>query len=166
MSLRRLLFFSTLVFAAVALSPAAALGAANGTDRPLKGTETGITTVDLATGTGTADGVGQLSHLGRVTFTTDITSLTFTGPNTFSLTLTTIVGAANGDEVFATGTGTGTLTPTGTEASLVITITGGSGRFADASGTIRTRISAVTLSAVGTTITTRDTATHEGQISY
>jgi hypothetical protein len=166
MPLRRLIFLSSLVLAVTALSPAAALGAAKGTDRPVSGKSTSTTTVDLATGTGISDGSGQISHLGRFTFHNDITSFTPTGPNTFSLTLTAIVVAANGDEIFTTATGTGTLTATGSETTLVSTITGGTGRFADASGTLTSRISSVTVSQVGTTSTSEDTETHEGQISY
>jgi hypothetical protein len=166
MPLRRLIFLSSLVLAVAALSPAAALGAAKGTDRPVSGQSSSTTTVDLATGTGISDGSGQLSHLGRFTFHNDITSFTLTGPDTFSLTLTAIVVAANGDEVFTTATGTGTLTATGNELTLVSTITGGTGRFADASGTLTSRISSVTVSMVGSTITSHDTETHKGQISY
>jgi len=154
------------VLTVAALSPAAALGAAKGTDRPLSGTSTSTTTVDLATGSGTAVGVGQLSHLGRTSFTNDFTSFTPTGPDTFSFTITAIIVAANGDEIYTTATGTGTVTPTGSESTLVSTITGGTGRFAGASGTITTTISSVTVSAVGTTITTSDTETHTGQVSY
>jgi hypothetical protein len=163
---RWLISFSSLALALAALGPAAALGAAKGTDRPLKGTETGTTILDIAAGTGTANGSGQLSHLGGATFTTEITSFTLTGPGTFSLALSTIVGAANGDEVFASGSGTGTLTPTGSEATLVLGVSGGTGRFADASGTITTNISGATVSVVGPTLTIRDTATHRGRISY
>jgi len=166
MPLRRLVCLSSLVLTVAALSPAAALGAANGTDRPLSGTSTSTTTVNLATGSGTAVGVGQLSHLGRTSFTNDFTSFTLTGPDTFSFTLTAIIVAANGDEIYTTASGTGTVTPTGSESTLVSTITGGTGRFADASGTITTTISSVTVSTVGTTITTSDTETHTGRVSY
>jgi hypothetical protein len=166
MPLRRLIFLSSLVLAVAALSPAAALGAAKGTDRPVKGTSTSTTTVDIATGAGSVAGSGQLSHIGRSTFTNDITSLTITGPDTFSFTLTAIIVAANGDELFTTATGTGTLTATGSESTLVSTITGGTGRFADASGTITSSISSVTVSVVGSVLTQTDTETHEGQISY
>jgi hypothetical protein len=166
MSLRRLIFLSSLVLAVAALSPAAALGAAKGTDRPVKGTSTSTSIVDIATGTGTVDGSGQLSHLGRFTFHNDFTSFTLTGPDTFSFTLTAIIVAANGDEIFTTATGTGTLTATGSEATLVSTITGGTGRFADASGTLTTRISGVTVATVGSILTGTETETHKGQISY
>jgi hypothetical protein len=165
MSLRRLIFLSSLVLAVAAISPAAALGAAKGTDRPVKGTSTSTTTVDLATGTGSVVGSGQLSHLGQFTFTNDITSLTITG-DTFSFTLTAIIVAANGDEIFTTATGAGTLTATGSESTLVSTTTGGTGRFADASGTLTTRISSVTVSVVGSILTQTDTETHKGRISY
>jgi hypothetical protein len=150
-----------------AVSPAAALGKAKGTDRPVRGTSTSTTTLDLATGTGSVTGSGQLSHLGRFTFTNDITSFTLTGPDTFSLTLTAVLVVANGDEIYTTATGTGTLlTATTSELTLVSTITGGTGRFADASGTLISKASSVTVSTVGTTITTRDTETHTGRISY
>ena len=110
MPLRRLISLSSLVLAVAALTPATALGAANGTDRPVSGTSTSTTILNTATGTGVSDGIGQLSHLGAFTFHNDFTSFTVTGPNTFSYTLTTIWVAANGDEFFSTGTATGTLT--------------------------------------------------------
>lgn len=160
-------FTITLVLLAVAaLSPASALGKAKGTDRPLKGTGSSTTTVDLAAGTGSVVGRGQLSQLGTFSFTNDITSFTLTGPDTLSFRLTAILVAANGDRICTIATGTGTLTPSGSETTLVSTITGGTGRFARASGTLTTEISSVIVSTVGTTITTRDTETHKGRISY
>ena len=104
------------LLAVAAVSPATALGKAKGTDRPQSGTSSSTTTVDLATGTGSVEGSGQLSHLGRFTFTNDIKSFTLTG-NTFSFTLTATIVAANGDEVYTTATGTGTLTGTGSAVS-------------------------------------------------
>jgi hypothetical protein len=166
MPLRKLIFLSSLVLAVAALSPAGALGAAKGTDRPSKGTSTSTTTVNLATGTGISDGRGHVSHLGAFTFHNDFSGFTVTG-NTFNWTQTATFVAANGDEIFATAVGTGTLLPNNTsEATLVSTITGGTGRFADASGTLTSSISSVTVSVVGTTITTNDTETHTGRISY
>ncbi len=151
------------ILAVAAIGPAAAMGKAGGTDRPVKGTSTSTTTVDLATGTGTSDGSGQVSHLGAFTFHNDFTGFTVTG-DTFTWTQTATIVAANGDEIFATAVGTGTLS-TG-EATLVSTFTGGTGRFADASGTLTTEISSVIVSQVGTTITSEDTETHTGRISY
>jgi hypothetical protein len=154
------------LLAVAALTPAAALGKAKGTDRPVSGTSSSTTTINLATGTGSVAGSGHLSHYGKFSFTNDITSFELTGPDTFSFTLTAVLVAANGDEVYTTAAGTGTLTATGSEATLVSTITGGTGRFADASGTTTSKITSVTVSTVGTTITTHDTETHTGRISY
>ena len=154
------------LLAVAAVSPAAALGKAKGTDRPSSGKSSSTTTVDLATGTGSVEGSGQLSHIGRFTFTNDITSFTLTGGDGFTFTLTAVIVAANGDEIYTTATGTGTLTATGSEATLVSTITGGTGRFADASGTLTTAITSEIVSAVGSTLTTADTEIHKGRISY
>ena len=110
MPLRRLIFLSSLVLAVAALSPATALGAANGTDRPVSGKSTSTTTVDLATGTGVSDGSGQVSHIGSVHLPQRLHVVHADRPNTFSLTLTASIVAANGDVMFTTATGTGTLT--------------------------------------------------------
>jgi hypothetical protein len=148
-----------------AVSPATALGKAKGTDRPSSGKSSSTTTVNLATGIGSVEGSGQLSHIGSFTFTNDITSFTLTG-DTFSFTLTAVIVAANGDEIYTTATGNGTLTATGSEATLVSTITGGTGRFADASGTLTTAITSELVLVDGSTLTTEDTEIHQGRITY
>ena len=160
---RRLLILSGLVLAVAALSPAAALSAAKGTDRPLTGTSTSVTTLDLATGTGTTDGTSQLSHFGRATFHNEFT-FTITG-DTITLTGTDTEVAANGDELFSTLTITASLS-TG-EGTGALTVTGGTGRFADASGTSALpTVTSTIVSTVGTIVTTQDTNTIEGRISY
>jgi hypothetical protein len=157
----RAIITASFVLALAALIPASAAANAGGTDRPVSGTSTSTTVLNTATGTGTSEGIGQLSHLGAFTFHNDFTSFTVTGPTTFSYTLTTIWVAANGDEIFTTGTATGTLT-NGIESTLLSTITGGTGRFADASGTITSSVISVNvLPGV-----LHDTEIHEGQISY
>ena len=166
MPLRRLIFLSSLVLAVAALSSATALGAAKGTDRPLRSTSMGTVVVDLATGAGIAETSGRLSHLGRITTTVDVTSFTLTGPDTFSFTGASTDVAANGDKLFTTGSATGTLTPTGTETTTVFTITGGTGRFADASGTGTLRTGGVIDSIVGSIIRQTVTSRSKGQISY
>jgi hypothetical protein len=163
--MRRFTFILAVLALAAGITAGPALAKQGGTDRPVRGTSTSTTTVDLVSGTGTVAGSGQLSHFGRFTFTNDITSFTVTG-DTFHLTLTAVVVAANGDELHTSATGTGTLTPTGSESTLVSTAVGGTGRFADATGTTTTRIRSTVVSAVGTTITATDTEVHEGLISY
>ena len=170
MPLRRLIFLSSLVLAVAALSPAAALGAAKGTDRPLKGTLTATAHDNLSTGMNTVDGTFLFTHLGKGTFHEDATAGTVTG-NTFTATGTTTFVAANGDKLFTTDAGTGTFTPL--QNMVVSTITGGTGRFAGASGTITTTrvvvvgsVSIVFVPGVGVIATDTFTGTAEGQISY
>jgi hypothetical protein len=160
----RAIITASLVLALAVLVPASATAKAGGTDRPVSGKSTSTTTVDPVAGTGISDGSGQLSHIGAFTFHNDFTSVTLTSPTTFSFTLTASVVAANGDLIFTTATGTGTLTATGSESTLVSTITGGTGRFADASGTLTSSIISVNVS--GTPGTSNDTEIHTGQISY
>jgi hypothetical protein len=75
--------------------------------------------------------------------------------------------AANGDEVFSTFTGSGVFTSATTiESTQVNTITGGTGRFADASGTFTVTISSVVVSSSAASDTTDNTDTWNGQISY
>jgi hypothetical protein len=63
-------------------------------------------------------------------------------------------------------TTTGTVTSTGFVATTVNTITGGTGRFADASGSITVTSVGVTVSTVGSMTTSTFTGTAQGQISY
>jgi hypothetical protein len=187
MKRRRLILLSSLVLTISALSPVAALGAANGTDSPakgasgewhrqddrgchrhgprhhrdLKGTSKGTTIVDLAAGTGTVDGTFRLTHLGHGTFHADITSSTPFGNTIVSTARTTFI-AANGDKVFTTDV----VIQTGNESRIVSTITGGTGRFAHARGTLTATNVSVIASSVGSIVTLTFTATAVGEITY
>src|SRR5512133_487876 len=90
---------ASVVLAVAALIPAAAFANAEGTDRPLRGTESGTTTLNPATGAATADFVGQLSHLGTFTGRSNVT-VTFTGPSSFGAVGAGALSAADGDELF------------------------------------------------------------------
>jgi hypothetical protein len=93
--------------------------------------------------TGLFQGTGQLTHMGRTTvddlvvtpdFTTDPQHPTFTASGHFT--------AANGDKITFTVKGTFTsidLTTATGKATSVATITGGTGRFKDATGVITTK---------------------------
>jgi hypothetical protein len=145
---------------------AGALAAVKGTDRPLKGTTTGSLTVSLPSGAATSSFTGNFSHLGATTGG-DIATFTLTSSATFTYTGTDTLVAANGDKVFSTFTGSGAFTSATTiESTQVNTITGGTGRFADASGTITVTISSVVVSSSATSDTTDNTDTWNGQISY
>jgi hypothetical protein len=153
-----------LVLAVAAISPAAAVGAANGTDRPLKGTVSNTTTVSLVTGAATSVESGHLSHLGAFTGNGDLT-FSLVGPNGFSFTGTGTLVAANGDELFTATVGSGTFGPP-IETTSFNTITGGTGRFAGASGTYTATSSPVVVSITATSETTHATSTWKGKISY
>jgi hypothetical protein len=173
MQRRRLVFLSSLVFAVAALSacrlpPPEPL-------HQVTGTGSGTAIINLATGTGTADGTFDLTHIGKGTTHNDFTSFTVTGNTfTFAGTVTFVVAnddnanrdKANGDKLFTTIAGTGTVTSTGSQSTTVNTITGGTGRFADASGTITFTDVGVTVSVVGSIVTSTTTSTAQGQISY
>jgi|SRR5690242_18462122 hypothetical protein len=164
MRLRTLLFLAVVVAALVGLGTTVAQ-AAPGTDRPLQGSTTAIAVVDTAAGTGTVTGSGQLSHLGATTSHTDLVGFTQTG-STFTATGTATFVAANGDEFFTTVTVTGNTTSTGVVSTAVDTITGGTGRFTDASGTFTVTGPGTTVSTVGSVSTVVLSNTIQGHISY
>jgi hypothetical protein len=90
-----------------------------------------------------------------------------TGPGTFRYTGVSTLAAANGDELFSTFTGSGTFTSATTiESAQLNTITGGTGRFTDASDTYTETVSSVVVSISGASETTHNSATFSGQISY
>lgn len=106
------------------------------------------------------DSICHLTHLGRTTGTADQVVI-FTGPTTFNASNTATYIAANGDQLVASWTGTGTFDA----ATLTVTFAGpetyagGTGRFANASGS-----SMVAGSASLTTATGAFTVT--GTLSY
>ncbi len=102
------------------------------------------------------EGTGQAAHLGRYTFTFQnvVNTSTMRGTGTYTFT------AANGDTL--TADVTGTAVPSETPGVLYIvetaTITGGTGRFADATGSF-------VVSRLFNTITRVTTGSIEGTIS-
>ena len=131
--MRKLLSFLALALTVACLSGAPAFGAANGTDRPFTGSGSGTGVIGLVGGVpagSTIDGTENASHLGLATFHT---VNVFTGPTTTNTTATLV--AANGDTVTESGTSTSVLVnPTTFAFTAVYTTTGGTGRFAGASG--------------------------------
>lgn len=159
-----LVLLAGVVLAVTALSPSTA-PTAHGTSRPLTGTGTGTTTLNLLTGAATADFSGHLSPLGAETGHDDLT-FTPTSASTFSYTGTRTFVTPNGGKLFSAITGSGTFTRTTAHSTETDTITGGTGRFAGASGTYKDTISSVVVSATATSQTSRFTAVAEGKISY
>ena len=136
MSQRRAIVFASLALIIAALAPASALAKAGGTDRPVKGTAVGAVTATLAPGLPTeVDASGRLTHLGRYTAHFE-GGAEIIGGTTFGQGTFTDV-AANGDQLTGTATFSGPA-PSGAvhAVTTTFTITGGTGRFADASGTM------------------------------
>ena len=158
------LLAGVIAFAVTALSPSAA-PAAHGTVRPLTGMGTGTMTLNLTTGAATSDFTGHLSTLGADTGYDNL-AFTLTGPSTFTYTGTRTFVAANGDKLFSAITGKGTFTSTAAHSTETDTITGGTGRFAGASGTYTDTISTVVISATSASQTSHVTAVAQGQIRY
>jgi len=102
--------------------------------------------------------VCQLAHLGRTTAIAE-QIVTFTGATTAIASNTTTYTAANGDQLFVTWTGTATANGPDNTFSGPETITGGTGRFAGATGS-----TLVTGTASFATMTGQFTST--GTISY
>ena len=122
--------------------PAAAVARTGGTDRPIEGSGSATSTFDFgsfpipATDVGTA----HFSHLGKSTYTLHYV-VTFSSATAFTVVGTATTVAANGDMLFSTLTGTGTLggvfgVGQTTQTAVAQTITGGTGRFTDATGTV------------------------------
>jgi hypothetical protein len=163
MSRSKLMTLATVALVIAALAPGSALAKAGGTNRPVKGTMSGLGAESLATASGTADEAGKATHLGKFSFHADASLTSFTPPNVFELEGTFTMVAANGDQLVGTLTGTSTATGpgpignyTGHDATFDVKITGGTGRFVGARGRLTdTQIS---------TLIYRDGATSYGHL--
>lgn len=104
-------------------------------------------------------GHGESSHLGRSMFIAYPT-IYFTTPPPFKNSGTTMFKAANGDEFYTSFTGTVTPNPDGTNTVVMDhIITGGTGRFKQASGNL-------TGYTIGIPGHAEGTVSYEGTISY
>jgi hypothetical protein len=141
MTTRKAIALAGLVLALAILSPASALAKAKGTDRPMKeveGTVSGTVTLTPMAGAFEGDVTGVMSHLGEYTGHAEGIGA-FTPQGTFEATGTTTVVADNGDKLIGTATfKTSPFTPThpAHTTTHVTTLTGGTGRFADARGVL------------------------------
>jgi hypothetical protein len=165
MGLTKRALLSSLTVAIFAIGPATA-AVAKPSGRPVRGTRTATTVLDLTTGAATTTSSGDLAHLGA--YTAQSTEQFIAGaPPTFSFVGAVTLTAANGDKVFATVTGSGAFTSATTQTSTdTFTITGGTGRFDGATGTLTEAISGTVDGVSGTIQTSHEDSTITGEISY
>jgi hypothetical protein len=140
-----------LVVGLVAAIAASLASVAVAAETPFKGTVNAVETGPVVFPTRFLDrtGTGTATHLGRYTehvvMQINLPTLTSTGTATFT--------AANGDTLFTSVVGQATRTsPTTLSIVEVYTITGGTGRFADATGsfTLKSTVNQVTGVSSGT----------------
>jgi hypothetical protein len=137
----------------VTLAGSPALGAAKGTDRPWKASGSGHGIITPGTPqTFTIDGTSNNTHLGRGTFHLDAVCTPPDPGDCPTSTATFTIVAAHGDTLTASG------------ANDTGTFTGGTGRFAGASGTVTTTTTSFVFDP--STLTFELTFTQTGTISY
>jgi hypothetical protein len=133
MKIRHSLFAG--LVAALAVSLASTAVSAVAAETPFKGTISAVETsqVVFPIASINREGTGTATYLGKYTEHATLRVNVLTGSATGTATFT----AANGDTLTASVVGQGTPTgPTTRSIVEVYTITGGTGRFADASGTL------------------------------
>ena len=170
MSCCRRLLFASAVLGVALFTPAVAVAAAAGVDLPLTGRSAGVASVDISTNPSptTFSSSGQLSHLGAFTATGNesFTPLGLPPAIPYALTGTETLVAANGDKLFGTVDGTGVNNAGATSGTNVVAITGGTGRFADASGSYTETYTGAITSQVGTILSGPIATTIQGRISF
>jgi hypothetical protein len=171
MTTRKAIALASLALALAIISPASALAKAKGSDRPVKATASGTVTLNPFTGVFVGEITGVGSHIGRYSGY-GAGAGAFTKQGTFEAIGTASLVAANGDELFGSATFKTSpfdlLHPAHTTTQ-VTTITGGTGRFAYASGVLTTVYEVTPLipfnPATGTLVN-RTEGTTTGRISY
>jgi hypothetical protein len=166
MTARKAIALAGLVLALAILSPASALADAGGTTRPVKGTVSGTAALNLVTGNFAVDVGGAATHIGKYTAHSEGTSVIDFATGTLVASGITTVVAADGDQLTGTFQASTADTPAGHTATQVMTITGGTGRFADASGSLTITVVSQSFTLIGDTVVRHDEGTTSGEISY
>jgi hypothetical protein len=137
------------------ISPAVALGAPNG-DLTFNGRATGVASTDTSTDPSpvTISGVGRISHLREVVVLANDFLTPHAAPPVipFTVTGTETVIVANGDQLFGSVTGKAVNNSGATSGMDVVTITGGTGGFAGASGSYTETYTGQIFLGIGTNV--------------
>jgi hypothetical protein len=160
----RLALALALASATLLAAPASSLAAAGGTDRPVAGTASGTNAISLTTGTFTSDATGVVSHLGRASFHIEGT-FGFSGAGVTVSGLMTAT-SASGDRLTGPFAGSGTAGAGTIDVAATFTPTGGTGRFADAGGSLSGTIHERILSLTGGVLTNATEFRFSGKLSY
>jgi hypothetical protein len=167
MSIRKTITLVGLTLAVAALIPASGLAKAGGTERPVNGSGSGIVSINVGTGAVTADASGVATHLGDYTTHIDARIVKLNPDGTVVVQGTQTVVADNGDHLTGPVTITGPAPTTSVHPSTaVMTVTGGTGRFADANGTLIVNNVATPFSFDGVTLLEKIDAAITGNLSY
>ena len=157
-----------LVVGLVGVSPGSAIAKAGGTDRPIKGTAAGTVRLNLLTHDYVAEVSGTGAHTGLYR-ARDEGSCPFLPDFTFAATGEMTIVAANGDEIHGRTTlTTSPFTPGAVEhtTTQVTTITGGTGRFEQATGTMTGHYQVTPIGVEGATLVNHVEGPIEGTASY
>jgi len=159
---------AALVLGLAVIGPGPALAHAGGTDRPVMGTASGTARFNLLTNSFMVELTGTTTHVGLYSAHSE-GSGAFAPDLTFAGTGEASIVAANGDEIHATTTlTTSSFAPGAFEhtSTSVLTVTGGTGRFEDATGTLTTHLDTTPIGVEGATVIAHAEGTIEGSVSY
>ena len=161
---RQLLVVFALALPLPVLNAGVASGAANGADRPFSASGSAAVTVDLTQGLEVSiAGTLNATHMGRSTWQAVVTSIDLA--EVITVTYVNTITAANGDAL--TTEAVGVIDGTAFTFTAVETITGGTGRFAGASGSFTLSGAITEINDPGTGIITIPlTVSSNGTISY
>jgi hypothetical protein len=167
--MRRAITLASLILAIVVLIPASALAKSKGTNRPFKVTVSMTSVSNLETSTNHYEGTITGSHFGKGTIEGN-GSFSFNEFGSFNYGDSFVITAANGDKLFGESKGTVTAGPEGflvsSDVNVEQPITGGTGRFAGASGVLTGTYPEVVTSFEGPLLTFNVTGSTAGSISY
>ena len=161
---RKLLVLFTLALPLTVLNAGVASGAANGEDRPFHALGAAVVTVDLTQGLEVSiAGTLNATHMGSSTWQAEVTSIAL--GEVITVTYVSTITAANGDTL--TTEAVGVIDGTAFTFTADETITGGTGRFVDASGSFTLSGAITGINDPGTGIITIPLAvSSDGTISY
>ena len=153
-----------LILAQLPLAATAVLGSPKRRARRIRLSGSGISTHDSASRTFVVLATGDFARLGRLTLKAQ--GILAPANSVLSFTGSATLVVDNGDELTGTFEGTSTTLSGDADATFLLTITGGSGRFQNASGTMNVIQHGVRVSTHNTLFVYYDQFNGSGTLSY